>query len=405
MMKSFSRYLFEGDLFEAQMDITEDKLKHLEHLEDHPINAGQAGVEHAMNNLVDVHRQLRGRETPTTKITTKYDGSPSIIFGHHPENGKFFVATKSAFNKEPKINYTPQDIEKNHGHAPGLVEKLKSALEHLPKVAPPRGVYQGDVMHTEGDVHHHGYKVSFTPNTITYSAKTSTPQGKAALASKIGVAVHTGYHGDTFDGMKAEYGPDLSHFGQHPDVHLIDTAHNTEGTKYSEDDQMKFKEHFKNAQRLARQIPPEGHDSVMAHQVPLKTYINHTVRNGLQPSYEDFYNHYSGKLQKAIDSVKTPKNKEAKTVEMQRVQDHVLTNRPHFENILALHNELQKAKNVLIDNMSKNPEFEHHIRGRKSKPEGFVVIRNNRPTKFVDRHDFSASNFNRPQDKKEEGEA
>ena len=144
-MKKFTSFLRE------MTEADEKKLKHLEHLEDHPINAGKEGVDHAMNNLLDVHRKLRGRENDT-KITMKYDGSPSVVFGHHPQTGKFFVASKSVFNKNPKLNYTDEDIEKNHGHAPGLVEKLKHALKHLPKVVPPRGVYQGDIMHTAGDV-------------------------------------------------------------------------------------------------------------------------------------------------------------------------------------------------------------------------------------------------------------
>ena len=46
--------------------------------------------------------------------------------------------------------------------------------------------------------------------------------------------------------------------------------------------------------------------------------------------------------------------------------------------------------------LSSNAEFDHHIDGKKVKPEGFVVVRNNRPTKFVDRKEFSAANFNRP---------
>jgi hypothetical protein len=54
----------------------------------------------------------------------KYDGSPSIVFGHHPKNGKFFVATKSAFNKNPKINHTEKDIERNHGQPNFIVMKL-----------------------------------------------------------------------------------------------------------------------------------------------------------------------------------------------------------------------------------------------------------------------------------------
>ena len=39
-------------------------------------------------------------------MTVKWDGAPAIICGVNPENGKFFVGTKSVFNKTPKINYT-----------------------------------------------------------------------------------------------------------------------------------------------------------------------------------------------------------------------------------------------------------------------------------------------------------
>ena len=43
--------------------------------------------------------------------SVKIDGSPAIVWGTDPENGKFFVGTKSVFNKRtPKINYTVQDI-------------------------------------------------------------------------------------------------------------------------------------------------------------------------------------------------------------------------------------------------------------------------------------------------------
>ena len=384
---SFLKEMAEGD---------EKKLKHLEHAEDHPINAGKEGVDHAMNNLLDVHRKLRGREN-ATKITMKYDGSPSIVFGHHPETGKFFVSTKSAFNKNPKLNYTEEDIEKNHGHAPGLVEKLKHALKHLPKVMPPRGVYQGDIMHSQGDVQEHGHKVSFTPNTITYSAKKSSPQGKAALASKIGVAVHTAYKGDNLEDMEAQYAPDLTHFGNHKDVHLISTEHDLSQIDYKKEHQEGFNKHMKEAQRLARHIPAEAHDAIEPHRIPLKTYINSTVRDATTPDVEGFMKHYQKAHQKGIDKVKTDKAKQAKTVEMQRAMQHVMDNKHHFHNMLQLHKSLQGAKDHLVQALSSNSEFEHHIQGKKAKPEGFVVVRNNRPTKLVDRKEFSAANFNRGQ--------
>ena len=143
----------------------EDKLKHLEHVEDHVLHAGKEGFGHAFHTVRDVHHKLQGIKSDT-QTTIKYDGSPAVVFGEHPENKKFFVASKSAFNKNPKINHTHEDIEKNHGHAPGLVEKLKAALDHAHKIK-PQGVYQADIMHA-GDVKKNGNRVEFTPNTITY---------------------------------------------------------------------------------------------------------------------------------------------------------------------------------------------------------------------------------------------
>ena len=393
---------FKSYIIEATAGYTgeEKKLKHLTHNEDHVILGGKPGLMHAINNISGVHSRLRkavnGEDKKgdhNTKITTKYDGAPSIVFGRHPENGKFFVASKSAFNKEPKINYTPEDIERNHGHAPGLVEKLKHALKHLPKVTPPAGVFQGDIMHTKGDVKHHGYKVSFKPNTITYSAKTSSPHGKAAAESKIGVAVHTAYKGDTLDNMQAEYAPNLSHFKPHKDVHLISTEQDLSKAKYDEEKQQKVKEHLKKAVQAARRIPDEGHDAIGAHAVPLTTYINHTVRTGDRPSYAGFMDHYTAAHKRNVDKVKTEKAKEGKRAEMSRALGHVMDNKDHFENLLRAHHHLQKAKDIQTHAMSSATDFDHHIDGKKAKPEGFVVVRDNKPTKFVDRAEFSRANF------------
>ena len=106
-------------------------LKHLTHTNMHHIDEGEPGYHKALHMLNAVHQHITTGGHHGTRITTKYDGSPSIVFGHHPQTGKFFVATKSAFNKNPKVNYTPADVEANHGHSPGLAEKMKQALKHL----------------------------------------------------------------------------------------------------------------------------------------------------------------------------------------------------------------------------------------------------------------------------------
>ena len=130
-----------------------EKLKHIVHAEDRPLQHGSEGFKHAHSALMQAHNHIKAGDH-SSALTMKYDGSPSIVFGHHPKTGKFFVASKSAFNKNPKINYTEKDIDRNHGHAPGLSSKLKSALKHFPKVTPKKGVYQGDLMYTHEDLKH-----------------------------------------------------------------------------------------------------------------------------------------------------------------------------------------------------------------------------------------------------------
>lgn len=210
-MKTFLSFILE--------ESSPGKLKHLDHPEDNAIFS-HSGFTHAFQALHDVHKALKGQKH-TSKITTKLDGSPSIVAGHHPETGKFFVASKSAFNKNPKINYTHEDIDRNHGHSPGLAHKLKQALDHLPKAMPKKGVYQGDFMHSHDDREHTDTQVKFKPNTITYSLKKNSEEGKKAAASKIGVAFHTKYEGKTLEDMHATPHVDHENFKQHKDVHLI----------------------------------------------------------------------------------------------------------------------------------------------------------------------------------------
>jgi hypothetical protein len=385
-MTTFKNFLAE--------EASEEKLKHLEHAEDHVINSGAQGFSHAFHNLKDVHDKMVGKNNKT-KITMKYDGSPSVVFGTNPENGRFFVASKSAFNKNPKINYSHEDIERNHGHAPGLVQKLKAALDHFPKVTPKKGVFQGDIMHTHNDLHVSRDKVHFTPNTITYSSHKDSAHGKAALGSKIGVAVHTKYNGKNLESMKAEYAPELKQFKKHKDVHLMSTHHEVEKSTYTPQQQAKFVKHLTTAANIYRRTKPETYESIQGHEIPLKTYINHTVRTGTKPHIDEFMQHYAKSHAKKVDSVKTAKAKMSKTAAMESDIGHVQRNRQHIDRLLKMHHHLQRAKDVLAKTLSTHSEFEHSISGKKSKPEGFVVVRHNRPTKIVDRAEFSAANFNK----------
>jgi hypothetical protein len=389
-MQSFKTFLTEAAKAED-----DGKLKHIHHAEDRPLFHGSKGFEHAKGALTQAHEHMKSG-SKSTHLTMKYDGSPALVFGHHPETGKFFVASKSAFNKNPKINYTHADIVKNHGHAPGLMDKLHASLNHLKKIAPKTGVYQGDLMYTHDDLKHgKGGKLSFTPNTITYTGKGE--EGQKIKDSKIGIVVHTQYHGKTAATMKADPHPDLHNFATHKDVWTKHPEHDTKNIHYSEDDQNEFHKHIAAAQKIHDEHKKTMYKNVLPHSGEtghLSTYINHTVRTDEKPSAEGLKKHIADKYKKSSEKLKTPAAQGRKTAESNANAKHIDAHKKDYENLLKMHQHLQKAKDVLVRNLNQHTgDLEHHIDSKATNPEGFVVHHAGEPTKLVDRKEFAKANL------------
>lgn len=385
-MLSFSKFLTES--------LQVDKLKHLEHAEDHIIHGGDEGMHHAAENLEDLHNRLTGGQAQN-KVTTKYDGSPSVVFGVHPETNKFFVASKSAFNKNPKINYTEKDIDANHGHAPGLAAKLKSALAHLPKVMPKEGgVYQGDFLYDKPDLKDEDGKYKFTPNTITYGANKDSNQGRKIAASKMGFVVHTKYSGKDMGDMKAGFDVDHSKFQQDPDVNLVNPEINdTSKVKYTSLLQNQFRKHMNDATNAYRSMEMDTPSSLATHDHLIKPYINSTVRDGTTPNTKDYRKYLETLRDKEVAKLKSPKAQDKKAEQYNAFISHVNDKSGEFDKVFKVHHSMQKAKDTLVQAMGNPTDFEHSVGGKEVKPEGFVSIRNGMPTKLVDRAEFSKNNF------------
>jgi len=402
-MQSFLSFLKEESEAESS-----GQLKHIHHAEDRPLMHGHIGFEHAYGALQQAHEHIKAGHK-NSNLTMKYDGSPSIVFGHHPKTGKFFVATKSAFNKNPKINHTEKDIEKNHGHAPGLVKSLKHALKHLPKVTPKEGVYQGDLMHHAETKHlHEGYiveasdsKVSFTPNTITYTAHGD--EAKKIKRSKVGVVVHQKYEGSDIHNMKATPHPDLHNFKEHPDVHIHGAEHDTSKVHHSNQNEHEFNKHMKAAKDLHDTHGGKMYDAVHpAHSGEhghLSTYINHTVRHDEVPNVKGFKEHLHREHEKSAAKVKTDKSKAEKRNEGISQISHVEKHKSDYGHLFSMHHHLHQAKNALVKSLETHEgNYQHHIEGKKSKPEGFVVNHKpehgkEEPTKLVNRAEFAKANL------------
>ena len=115
-------------------------------------------IEHPEDSILTGDLSVLDWFTTESKISLKIDGTPSIVWGTNPESGKFFVGTKSVFNKiKKKINESIEDIERNHPDK-DLQYKLKACFHNLPRTGK---IYQGDFIGFGGD---DWYK----PNTIGY---------------------------------------------------------------------------------------------------------------------------------------------------------------------------------------------------------------------------------------------
>ena len=171
--------------------LTESKNVHLEHLEDLVFNKGWAGAQEALNYIDSLRAMLAEGTGTTTKLTVKWDGSPAIICGVDPEDGKFFVGTKSVFSKaNPKRVKSTADAQEMYGDQPDLAAILQSAFQYLQELG-IRGVVQGDLMFTPGKVTTVTVNEEdcyvFTPNTITYAVPVKSHLGERIREAKIGI--------------------------------------------------------------------------------------------------------------------------------------------------------------------------------------------------------------------------
>ena len=280
---------------------------HLTHLEELVLTQGPEGYNMARAFLLELLETLKGNTGSRVQTSVKWDGAPAIFAGVNPENGKFFVGTKSIFNKVPKINYTPEDIVKNHGHAPGLVDKLTKALKYLPSLGIEK-ILQGDFMfddemlevtEIDGEPHYR-----FKPNTIVYAVPVDSKLGREIGQAKFGIVFHTTY--DSLD-SGASYGADVSNLNRSPGV-WFDDAFFTDDTgtvTLTDDEESTVRSLVKQADVVNNKIDYEGLPSDF-----LNIYINSEIRKGQflenpEVSYQGFINWYQSRVEKKIDSLKT----------------------------------------------------------------------------------------------------
>src|SRR6056300_1516322 len=270
--------------------LTESKNTHLEHLEDLIFNQGYQGATSAIDYVESLRKMLADGTGSTASVTVKWDGSPAVFCGIDPQDGRFFVGTKSIFAKEPKLCKTAKNIQKYYEDKPELAEKLYQALKHLPKLN-IGGIVQGDLMFTEGDVSTAKIKGDdcyvFTPNTITYAVPTNTGIGERIGRAKLGIIFHTSYEGPDIANLKASYGVNTASFTPHKDVWFDDATYKDYTGVASltpQEDSHITKMLFAATQTLEK-VGKAKIDAVLGNRQfskTIKPFVNQQVRKGEQ---------------------------------------------------------------------------------------------------------------------------
>ena len=201
--------------FLQQEVLAESKNTHMTHIEDQVIYGGADGTRQAINALRELRDMLQGKSSGD--LSVKWDGAPAIFAGTDPSDGKFFVAKKGIFNKNPKVYKTKADVDADTSG--DLNTKLNAALEELPALG-IKGVIQGDFLFGPGDLEKKKIDgvsyVTFHPNTIVYAVPAD--QARDLLRARIGIVWHTSYTGDSFESMKASYGVNVAGLRRTPKV-------------------------------------------------------------------------------------------------------------------------------------------------------------------------------------------
>jgi len=390
--------------------LNEFKRTHLEHIEDLVITNGFEGGKSVVEYFKGLLATLQGTSSEAVAVSVKWDGAPAVICGTNPDNGKFFVGTKSVFAQNAKINYTKKDIARNHG-TDDLGQKLLKCLVHLQKLN-IQEVIQGDLLFTDNDITRKNIKgkphITFTPNTITYAVEEQSELGKQIDAAKLGIIFHTTYNGDTLADMTASGGANVESLSKNPDVFFDNATYKdvSGSAKFTAKETAQFMNGIDKLESLLTNVPRnltdqlgQNNDFVGYFQM----YINAMVKEGKLPTnineylrgFKEFYN---ARMQQQIAGLKAQKALALRQDKMKQMPQFLARVRKPLQAMLTFYKAVQTMKGFVLNKMNQAMaigSFAQTDNGLEvTDPEGFVAVdKTGNAVKLVDRLGFSRRNL------------
>ena len=390
--------------------LTEFKRTHLEHIEDIVLTDGYEGGKAVLEYFRGLLLTLKGSSSESVSVSVKWDGAPAVVCGTNPDNGRFFVGTKSVFAQSPKINYTKKDIAKNHG-TDDLGQKLLKCLVHLKKLG-IQGVVQGDLLFTDDDVNRKNIggkpHLTFTPNTITYAVPEGSDLAKQIDVAKVGIIFHTSYNGENLADMNASAGADVSNFAKSNDVFFDNATYKdvSGSAKFTDDETKQFFNGIEKLETLLNNVPRnltsllgQNNDFVPYFQM----FINAMVKQGKLPTdvnmfLREFVKFYKSRMQDQISGLKAQKALQLRQDKIKQMPQFIARIRKPLQAMLSFYKAVQTMKAFILKKMNQAMaigSFQQTENGLEvTDPEGFVAVdKTGNAVKLVDRLGFSRRNL------------
>ena len=390
--------------------LTEFKRTHLEHIEDIVITDGYEGGKAVVEYFRGLLLTLKGTSSEAMSVSVKWDGAPAVVCGINPDNGRFFVGTKSVFAQAAKINYTKKDIAKNHG-TDDLGQKLLKCLVHLKKIN-IQGVVQGDLLFTDDDITRRNIDgkphITFTPNTITYAVPEAGDLGEQIDRAKVGIIFHTTYTGDSLADMDAQAGADVSAFTRSPDVFFDNATYKdvSGSAKFTDEETKQFFNGIEKLENLLNPVPRNLSSVLGQNQdfIPMfQMYINAMVREGKLPNdankfLQGFRKFYADRMQQQMAGLKAQKALQLRQDKMKQMPAFLNRAKKPLQAMLTFYRAVQTMKAFVLKKMNQAMaigSFSQTDSGLEvTEPEGFVAVdKSGNAVKLVDRLGFSRRNL------------
>jgi len=287
-------------------------------------------LEHPEDSILNGDLSVLDWFSADSTISVKMDGAPAIVWGRNPANGKFFVGTKSVFNKvKIKINHSHDEIDTNHQGKVASI--LHACLDYLPRTD---YIFQGDFIGFGGSD-------TFRPNTITYKFPEVVHQ-------EIIVAPHTFYVADK----------DLRDAVAYPMDFIITDTHYAKFVS-PKADICPYREDLEDISKFAKQMSTLCEFLSERKATEIKKVINSYIREGKEVCEHEIAENYDVDI-----------------------------------NLLRLWKLVYSIKMDLFFFIHTDESIQCYIDGEKSDHEGYVMTNQFGMMKVIDRYQFSRANFN-----------